>query len=729
MVVFRELESAKEKPVEARPLSVREIFGYDERLVVPIFQRRYVWSEDRNWAPLWQDLMSLVDRYIDDDNISSHFLGAVVLDHLRTPTGSLPARQVIDGQQRLTTLQILLAAVRDSYRAAGLPARYVNTLHKLTINQDEMSEDPRTLYKVWPTLADRGVFSSIIDIASDDAAETVLASADMSPIINAYRYFYTQVTTWLTGFADAEEQTATAEALVRILQSKLEIVVIDLGPNDNAQVIFESLNDRGTPLLPSDLIKNLIFQMSEELGLDSEALYEKYWRQLEAPRWQREITIGRTKRSALDLFFTHFLTMRLQHEVLSPVLFTEFRSYLVGTGPEKLEETMREIDRYAAIYDRIAGCVGESDHETRFLERLAAMDSSTVTPLILYLFGVHDVTTRAPALDAIESWFVRRMLCRLTAKNYNRFLLGMLAKLTASTDPGQTITDLMLGQDAVTSFWPTDDDIRGICLTQPLYQQLTQKRLRIVLEGCDSQSENGYGEVMRISGPLPIEHLMPQKWETHWPILTDSAESRAAETARRERLVHTIGNLALITTKLNSKLSNSSWPTKRAEILSHSALALNRSLSTEWGPDEILARSSQLADAICREWARPQNGVKTPPVMGGITSVSELRFDEIESADSIDTDDTWPVENSEKGSRSGRKMATHIIEVFERYPMGTVLTVAQLRAHASSQYVAGEASSGAISKRLEANNVEGISRVEGVSPLCAQKVSSEGLGM
>lgn len=710
--------------MEARPLSVREIFGYDERLVVPIFQRRYVWSEDRNWAPLWQDLMSLVDRYIDDDNISSHFLGAVVLDHLRTPTGSLPARQVIDGQQRLTTLQILLAAVRDSYRAAGLPARYVNTLHKLTINQDEMSEDPRTLYKVWPTLADRDVFSSIIDIASDDDAETVLASADTSPITNAYRYFYTQVTTWLTGLTDPEEQKATAEALVRILQSKLEIVVIDLGPNDNAQVIFESLNDRGTPLLPSDLIKNLIFQTSEELGLDSEALYEKYWKQLEAPRWQREITIGRTKRSALDLFFTHFLTMQLQHEVLSPVLFTEFRSYLVNSGPEKLEETMREIDRYAAIYDRITECDGESDRETRFLERLAAMDSSTVTPFILYLFGAHDVTTRAPALDAIESWFVRRMLCRLTTKNYNRFLLSMLTKLTETTDPGTAVTDLILGQDAVTSFWPTDDDIRGICLTQPLYQQLTQKRLRIVLEGCDSQSENGYGEAMRISGPLPIEHLMPQKWETHWPILTDSTELREAETARRERLVHTIGNLALVTTKLNSKLSNSSWQTKRAAILSHSALALNRSLSAEWGPDEILDRSSQLADAICREWARPENGVKTPPVMGAVPSVSELRINEVDSTVHADNSDTRRAGRSEDGTSSGRKLATHINEVFEQYPIGTVLTVAQLRAHATSQYAAGEASSGAIANRVKADDVEGISRVEGVSPLCAQKVSS-----
>ncbi|MCU1617163.1 MAG: hypothetical protein JWO98_4703 [Frankiales bacterium] len=94
-------------------MSLYELFGPDQRLVVPIFQRPYVWTEGRNWRPMWEDVAALANRRLSGDDVHRHFLGAVVLDQLKTPTGSMPARQVIDGQQRLTTLQILLAAVRD----------------------------------------------------------------------------------------------------------------------------------------------------------------------------------------------------------------------------------------------------------------------------------------------------------------------------------------------------------------------------------------------------------------------------------------------------------------------------------------------------------------------------------------------------------------------------------------------------------------------------------------
>ncbi|MFI1392656.1 DUF262 domain-containing protein [Streptomyces griseoaurantiacus] len=363
-------------------MTLRELFGPDRRLVVPVFQRPYVWNEDKNWRPLWEDVTALVGRRLAGEEVHPHFLGAVVLDQLPTPTGAMPARQVVDGQQRLTTLQVLLAAIRDVARELDVHDKYVRALAKLTVNDDDMADDPHALYKVWPTHIDRASFRDIVDgrlrRATDVAAP---ATPGASAIVRAYWFFRDRTVEWAQELSYESTADEGFDALVRVVRDKFEFVVIDLKPEDNAQVIFEALNDRGTPLQASDLVKNLVFQKAEEQGLPVEELYRDVWAQLETPDWRQEVRQGRLKRPRLDVFLTQYLTCELAEEVMAPELFLTFRRY-VADSESPLTDLMRHMVDRADAYRQLTAAEQPTTPEGRLLRTVGILDANTVLPVL-----------------------------------------------------------------------------------------------------------------------------------------------------------------------------------------------------------------------------------------------------------------------------------------------------------------------------------------------------------
>ncbi|MFF9489211.1 DUF262 domain-containing protein [Streptomyces sp. NPDC014676] len=691
--------------MDAASMTLRGLFGPDQRLVVPVFQRPYVWTEGRNWRPLWEDVTALVRRRLAGDKVHPHFLGAVVLDQMPTPTGSMPARQVIDGQQRLTTLQVLLAAIRDVARELEVDDRYVRALAKLTANDDDMADDPYALYKVWPTHIDRASFRDIVDgrlrRATDVAAP---AAPGASAIVQAYWFFRDRTVEWVQELTYAYTVDEIFDAVVRVLRDTFELVVIDLKPEDNAQVIFEALNDRGTPLQASDLVKNLVFQKAEEQGLPVEELYRDVWARLETPDWRKEVRQGRLKRPRLDVFLTQYLTCELAEEVLAPELFLTFRRYVAGSGTPLVDLMRRMVDR-AGAYRQLTAEEQPATPEGRLLRTVGVLDANTVLPVLLWLVTRFDEDDRADAMRALDSYLLRRTVCRLTTKNYNRLFLELLKELKAKDDPA-VVTDFLLRQDADSGYWPRDRDIRDVFRSQPLYKHLTRARLRLVLAELEATLYSGKTERIVHDGELTIEHLLPQSWEAHWPLPDDAGRGSVEAHQRREALVHTLGNLTLLTRKLNPAVSNGPWEHKRAEILQHSALSLNRSLAARWDEETILARADHLTEAFCRRWQRPEGGAPALPASGPATQ---------ESA---------PVGRpaTVKVPQTRRDVALHMREAFAGLPVGSVLTVAQIVAVRTSQYEAGEISAGAVAARLHSGTVPGIRVVPGSSPLSARKI-------
>jgi len=262
--------------METQVRTPQMVFMQPQRLIVPLFQRPYVWNEENQWAPLWADVTRVAERLLASPHAKHHphFLGAVVLQQVQNQTGSMQERTVIDGQQRLTTLQVLLDAMHAELHAVGAtqPAMRVEAL---VTNAEPFWEQPEDRFKVWPTNRDRAAFNEVMGAAPPVEYSSLKNRG--ARLVEAHRFFAEKARAWLS--ADGELFKADrAVALERSIRELLQIVVIDLTADENAQEIFETLNARGAQLTAADLIKNFIFQRLMESGVDVEVAYETNWK-------------------------------------------------------------------------------------------------------------------------------------------------------------------------------------------------------------------------------------------------------------------------------------------------------------------------------------------------------------------------------------------------------------------------------------------------------------------
>jgi hypothetical protein len=314
--------------------TVMELFEQSVRYVVPLYQRPYVWTEEKQWEPLWEDIRVLLEHQLDtaahppqQDGLWSHFLGAIVLEQETVAPGSIPEYTVIDGQQRLTTLQIVLAA------AAGIAEAWADdksaeALNDLIRNKSHRVSADEHHWKVWPTNVNRAAFKAVVRHGGPRADRT---DDPNNNIDEAYVYFRSQIEEWLDEAAVSEKQTRLRTLQVTLCEL-LKMVTITLEADDNAQIIFETLNARGTPLLALDLVKNAIFHEASRQGLDVDATYESVWKpELDQEYWRKEVVQGRLTRPRADIFLMHWLTMKLRRVTPATELFTTFRKNMLQT--------------------------------------------------------------------------------------------------------------------------------------------------------------------------------------------------------------------------------------------------------------------------------------------------------------------------------------------------------------------------------------------------------------
>ena len=586
--------------MRADTLDVTKLFVQNIQYVVPVFQRPYVWNEEEHWDPLWRDVQAVVrDGAGGGGEEHPHFLGAIVLDQQPTSVGAVDERQLIDGQQRLVTLQLLLAAVRDISKETG-EERLQGRLSQLVANSEYVISDPEDALKVLPTRSDRTGFQAAIDDAG-------VSSID-SKLLDAYWFFRSAIRAWLE--STDRNGTDLLGDLVNVLARGLRVVVIDLDDRDNAQVIFETLNARGTPLEAADLIKNDLLNRAKQSGHDVEELHDRHWARFLDDRWREEISQGRLLRSRIDAFMGYYLTMQTEREVRSSQLFSRFRSWLDGSGQD-IRVVLASIDRYGEVFERIETLEGDSLDGT-FMSRLNTLEVTTAYPLLLWLFGVPEddltLADRHTILRDLESFLIRRLLCKLTTRNYNRLFLTLLNGVKDNPSAAAaTMRARLLAATGDAVRWPTDDEVRSAVAGGRMYGSLRQDRIELVLKELNRVAlTDSLSEPIKVQGKLTIEHLMPQSWQQHWPLPDDpGAESR------RELLINTLGNLTLATQKLNSSISNGPWADKRRAILQHSALSLNRQLPETWSDDAIEERGMVLANAIVATWPRPRPTVES----------------------------------------------------------------------------------------------------------------------
>ncbi len=576
------------------------------RYVVPLYQRPYVWREEEQWGPLWDDIAALLEHQLTGDDVHfSHFLGAIVLDQTTQTPGSIPQYTVIDGQQRLTTLQIVLAA------AAAAADEYAETqegeiLRDLTRN-DEKKASGTELFKVWPTNLNRNSFQAVMTPGGPPGGHT---DDPDNRIDEAYAFFLKQMCEWLEAI-DVDERSAAVRRLRVVLSELLKVVAITLEADDNAQVIFETLNARGTPLLALDLVKNAVFLEASKQSNDPDHLYMEVWQpQLDDDYWRTARRQGRLNRPVGELFLMHWLSMKLQRVVPATELFTVFRSHILGAVPAPAMDTLIPEVCDAAAMMRSFDNQAAFSVEERFFRRLQALDTSTVLPLVLRLFLDKDleVSRRERSLQMLESWLVRRMLMGLTTRSYNKQIPTLLTRV--ANDPAradEVILDDLSGSTGQSSRWPSDDEIRVQVATRGMYGYIAQPRIVMVLSAIEEALHNPKVEALQLPGDLSIEHLLPQKWQAEWPLdsTLTPAKREAAEASRAEHM-HLLGNLTLTTGSLNASLSNAAWKTKRDALNKNSKLLINQRIIDDnpdrWDEAAIDRRGKELADQIVTIW-------------------------------------------------------------------------------------------------------------------------------
>ena len=586
-------------------LTPKDLFQKEVRYTIPPFQRPYVWSQDDQWEPLWEDVRNVAETYLEElersgnngveaeQKTSPHFLGAVVLKQVPTTAKDIDQREVIDGQQRVTTLQLLLDAIQQICEESDQPylKRAARRLAKLVTNdKDLIGDDELHIFKLWPTRGDREAFRHAMDngLAVDDFEESL--------IVQAHEFFQLQVRKWL------DDATGPIEPKIDALEaagtSMLQMVVIDLSPQDDPNLIFETLNARGTPLEQSDLIKNFVLSRERDRQGD-------IWGNLDDGWWRREVRQGRLFRPRLDMLLNYWLAMRTGSEVSPSRVFDVFRNYVDG---QEVHAVMSGVKQDLVNYRDFESTRGRSPEEKSFYYHVDIMQARVITPVLLLLLSA-EIGTRIRAFSALESFLVRRMVCRQTTKDYNRLVLELASRLRESgLDKADAVTaEFLKEQKAYAREWPSDEAVADALGSSPLYRLLTRGRLRLVLEGVERRlRSSGKAEQPAVPTNLTIEHLMPVGWrQEEWPLPEGVATDAA--TYQRNTLIHSIGNLTLATQKLNSSMSNDAWTSKRDELQEHSVLLLNNELLSQpsWSEEIIRFRNRQMAKLVSERWPGP----------------------------------------------------------------------------------------------------------------------------
>lgn len=583
-----------------------QLFNLPQHLVIPLFQRPYVWKEDEQWQPLWKDVSRVAELRIEaPHNQPEHFLGAVVLQASDAETSNVQAWNIIDGQQRLTTLQLLTDSASAVFAERGFES-LAQQLEALTHNPDHFVGGDESRLKVRHLNKDQEAFDEVMT-AEPPVDHPSLQHAG-SRIVEAHHYFANAVEAWL-GAEDGERKAAE---LAHVLQQALPLVTIELKSSENSQEIFETLNARGTPLTAADLIRNFVFQRLEDEGADVAKAYAEDW-PFEAKFWAKEVSVGRHSVSRGSLFLNQWLVSRTGDEIGPQATFTRFKSYVEHGVGHKMADLLPVINEQAGQYEDLTRAAYKTSGDLTPVEmavyRMQASGVQLLKPLIIWLYepgrNVPE-EARETALSAAESWMVRRQMLRLPSADLGRIVAEVIRTHASapSDELGTRVEDHLARLNVTSTYWPGDDEVRSALRTEAVYRRYPRARLRGFLEAVENayRSETGQPQVERAG--FPIEHILPRKWQEHWPVSGIEAEQDRLERVDR------LGNLTLLTSKLNSKVSNGPWASKRTALLEHNTIKLTGRLieqteGKEWNEALIDQRTEALINVLLEIWPVP----------------------------------------------------------------------------------------------------------------------------
>lgn len=641
--------------MQAKDYTVDDVFREGQLLEIPLYQRRYIWDLESQWQPLWTDIQRIALRVLANpqEHQRPYFLGSVVIQQRPNEPGAVQRRTVIDGQQRLTTLQLLLDATHAVLMECGIDEE-AEQLDNLIRNKIKSARPQFEKFKVWPMNIDQAAFEEVMTAEPPVDHKSLVHSE--SRFVRAHQFFTEQVRSYITTGGD-QLQEPRAEALVIAMRESLKLVVISLEQSEDPQEIFETLNARGVRLTSADLIKNFLFQRLLMEGEDDSAAYNTYWQTFESPFWERLISKGRYVEPRLAIFLGQFLVSRVAEEIKVEKVFDRFKVYVEEETNLSTLDVLKQIHGIATMYEKIIEASekpeGALTTVERFVYRVNAMDTETVKPVLLHLLDPSLPAIPNDEIDkavmALESWLVRRAVIRATSKNFNKMFPQLVGELMTSqrSTAGTFVESFLRQQNADATYWPDDSTVRKSLVTLGVYSTLTRSRLRMILEGIEDEIRNPADEDAATPqqwcerARLQVEHVMPTSWRANWPLAEGETED-----ARKER-INRLGNLTLLTPTKNAAVSNGPWfgdnPKKHKQALLrvNTTFLMNRALVDETGTDgwtikQIDERSDTMTDLFLRIWPTPLGHTMNPQIDSRTKTETKASVDKLLSSGIIE---------------------------------------------------------------------------------------------
>lgn len=608
-------------------MAIGGVFADSKRLVVPIYQRTYEWTPERQIDTLMDYVEAKAEgRLASEPARFLHYMGALLLiPRSGFVFGRIPVFDIVDGQQRITTFQIALAALRDLALERDEQS-IADQIRPLLFNLDEASmQDKRSeRFKLEPTRLDRSLFRELMTMPLAALQEAYapyftqagqLRKTGVSPPKPLAAWWYIRERS--AEFIDeADNPGMRLRALLEAMLQDMHLIVITLAETDDAQVIFETLNFGGEPLAAMDLVRNDVFHRAARNNENIEDLMDTGWAMFETPFWKERATQGRITKPRMDFFLANTLAAETGKETLLNELYAAYKRYSTDRKYPSVEAELQVLRKHAPTYRALVS--SEPGPLARLAYALEVFEMRTAYPLVFALnAATSDEHARQAVYRLIESYVVRRAICGLTPKNYNTTFLRLA---TIARESGGSLEALRI---AFTEFsgssnlFPSDQDLSQAFATKSAYEDIPRPRLRHIFRELEFESRDEYDEVEGLKPDLEIEHILPQTWYEHWPLPDGSnappdliyglSDEQRTMVERRKAVVHVLGNLTLLTKPANIEVLNYAFDPEKKARLHASLLRLNQDVAAEsrWDEQAIVRRAQRLAELAIKVWPTP----------------------------------------------------------------------------------------------------------------------------
>ena len=554
--------------MDARKGNIYEILNGNKQFLIPVYQRFYSWDIDQ-CKRLWNDIVEMQRK-----GKVGHFVGSIVnIAEQAMPTG-VQKYMIIDGQQRMTTLTLLLLALRD-YAIMNPSDTTINArrIDNMLLKNEYESDDER--YKLLLTETDRDILIRLVE-------EKPIAEGTRSRLIENYNFFADKL-------SDKEIQPAEVYESI----GKLQIVNITLDRAvDDAQAIFESLNSTGKELSESDLIRNYIL-----MGLEPSEqtyVYEHLWRPTE------QLFIYETQGTVMDAFFRHYLTMKLSRIPKQGRVYEEFKLYHLNCEFGTIRELCQDLLEYAKYYTNIVFKRNTDTDLKKLYEDIIDLRMEVSYPFLLKIH--HDCVEGLITSDELKeilrlciSYVLRRAICEIPTNSMNK-TFATLKNYIRPDDYLNSVKAFFVMQDTYKEF-PDNDKFEGAFESRDIYNMRARNYIL-------SRLENFENKAPIIIENYTIEHIMPQNKNLSFEWQADLGDEWQEV---QKKYLHTIGNLTL--TAYNSEMSDKPFLEKMDMPggFKESALRLNKYvvLQNKWNEKHIQERANELAKKAESIWPYP----------------------------------------------------------------------------------------------------------------------------